>query len=194
MGHLERKVETEIRRTKINSAIINTLALSGVIAIWLVAPNVVGALHKLGVINFRQKKQGVNRSLTRLIQKGYVVVQRDGDKKFVRLTEKGERYAALLGEGRMASKKPRRWDGKWRMLIFDIPEKRKQLRSHIRSTLHSIGFQRLQDSVWVYPYDCEDAMNILKFEMKVGKEVLYVIADAIENDKQLRLSFSLPLE
>ncbi|MBM3261091.1 CRISPR-associated endonuclease Cas2 [Candidatus Kaiserbacteria bacterium] len=191
MGHMERRVAVEIRRTKINSAIIGTLAIGGMLAIAAVAPNVLGAMGRLGVLNFSQKRQGVKKSLTRLIRKGYVTIQESGGKKCVRLTTKGEKFAALMGEGKLAPKKPKRWDGKWRMLIFDVPEKRKQARRRIREILHSIGFQRLQDSVWVYPYDCEDLVMIMKAELKIGKDVLYVIADAIEHDKVMRSHFDL---
>ena len=191
MGKMERKVAVEIRRTKINSAIIGTLAISGMLAVAAVATNVLGAMGKLGILNFSQKRQGVKKSLTRLIKKGYVTIETNGDKKLVRLTAKGEKFAALMGEGSLAPKKPKRWDGKWRMLIFDVPEKRKQVRRRIREILHSIGFQRLQDSVWVYPYDCEDLVTILKADLKIGKDVLYIIADAIEYDKEIRSRFGL---
>lgn len=193
MGHMERAVAADIRRTKINSAIIRTLALGGMLAMLAVAPNVLGAMGKLGMLNFSRKRQGVQRSLSRLIKKGYVRIEKDGDKKFVRLTAKGEKFAALMGAGGLAPKKPKRWDGKWRMLIFDVPEKRKQVRRRIRTILHSIGFRRLQDSVWIYPYDCEDLVTILKADLKIGKDVLYVIADAIEHDKAMRSHFGLPI-
>src|SRR3989338_6355511 len=121
MGEIEKAVRVRIRKTKINKAVITTLAVTGGLAVALIAPNVLGALGKLGLINPRQKRQGVEKSLSRLIRFGYVILE-NGDKgKHVRLTEKGERYAAMLGEGRLVPKKPRRWDKKWRMLIFDIP-------------------------------------------------------------------------
>jgi len=54
-----------------------------------------------------------------------------------------------------------------------------------------IGFVRLQNSVWVYPYDCEDLVKLLKADFRIGREVLYVIADSIENDMWMRKEFSL---
>lgn len=107
------------------------------------------------------------------------------------LTRRGE---ALLRQWELraqARKKPRKWDGKWRVLIFDIPERRKTLRSQIRRTLVEIGFVRLQDSVWVYPYDCEDFLMLLKADFRVGRELLYMIVDSLENDNHLRRSFGL---
>lgn len=88
-------------------------------------------------------------------------------------------------------KKPKRWDHKWRVIIFDIPEKKRRTREKIRNLLFQAGFQRLQDSVWVYPYDCEDLIGLLKADYGIGREMLYLIVDQIENDKYLRMDFGL---
>ena len=77
------------------------------------------------------------------------------------------------------------------MLVFDIPEYRKTLRDKVRRTLISIGFVRLQDSVWIYPYPCDDLIALLKSDFRVGKDLLYVIADSIENDTALKKRFSI---
>ena len=90
-----------------------------------------------------------------------------------------------------ATKKPKRWDGKWRVLIFDIPERRKSVRDKVRLTLTAIGFKRLQNSVWVYPYDCEDLITLLKADFKIGRDLLYLIVDSIENDAILRDWFDI---
>jgi DNA-binding transcriptional regulator PaaX len=187
MGRLEKELRAEIRLTKLNSAIIQTLALSGVLAVGLIAPNVLSAMGKLGLINSYQKKQSIQNSFTRLLARGYVTLE--GGK--VRLTLKGEKIAALLGEGKLAPKKPRKWDGKWRVLIFDIPETRKGVRVHIRATLIRLGFKRLQDSVWIYPYDCEDLIAIFKADLKIGKDLLYLIVDKLEYDAPVRAYFDL---
>ena len=191
MVEIEAAVRSRIRRTRINKAVVTSLAITGGVAVALVAPSVLGAMGKLGLINPRQKRQGVEKSLSRLIRHGYVILE-DGDRgTHVRLTEKGERYAAMLGEGKLVPKKPRRWDKKWRMLIFDIPERRRRVRGQIRASLIHMGFYRLQDSVWIYPYDAEDLVTLLKADFKIGKDVLYVIADAIEHDLPLRQHFGL---
>ena len=116
MGALEQKNKRNIRKTKINKAVLGVLALSGALAVGLLAPNVIGALGRLGVL--RSQKQAVTRSLDRLVAQGYV--RRDKGK--IRLTQKGEILAALFGDGKLTPRKKKRWDGKWRILIFDIPE------------------------------------------------------------------------
>lgn len=189
MGKAEEKVRKKIRRAKITKAIISTVAVAGVITVGAVAPK---ALELAGKTRF--VRQWLYRARTRteqLMREGYLIRDAKGR---VRLTEKGERFAALMHEGTLAPKKPRRWDGKWRMLMFDIPEPRKGVRIKIRTTLHALGFLRLQDSVWVYPYDAEDFIAVLKTEYRIGKDVLYVIADHIEYDAPLRAHFGLPKE
>jgi len=184
---MERAVRAKARRTKINKAIIGTLAVSGVVAVGVLAPNALKMFGRAGLINPDQKKQSVQKSLTRLIRQGYVVLE--GGK--ARLAPKGEKFAALIGAGRLALKRPKRWDGRWRLLVFDIPERRRSTRIQIRTTLQHLGLFRLQDSVWVYPYDCEDVVTILKADLHVGKDLLYVIADKVEYDLPLRKHFRL---
>lgn len=57
--------------------------------------------------------------------------------------------------------------------------------------MRTLGFARLQDSVWVYPYDCEDVMALLKADLKLGAAMLYMVVEHIENDTHLRKQFSL---
>lgn len=187
MGKIERRIRAGIRKTKINKAILAALAVGGIFTVGTLAPNILGVAAKW----IPQRRQNVKRSLTRLIENGYVAVEAGGLQKRFYLTKKGERFAALLGEGRLAPKKPRRWDGKWRILIFDIPERRRRLRDQTRVTLVNLGFYRLQDSVWVYPYDCEDLITLFKVDFRVGKDLLYIVADAVEHDTPLKQHFRL---
>ena len=191
MGDIEKKIHAKVRRTRINTAIITTLAGTGILMMALMAPNALQVLKQFGPKQSSQKRQGISRSLARLIERGYVKVEGFGKDRSVALTAKGEKFAALLGEGRLAPKRQKRWDEKWRMLIFDIPERRKRLREIVRMHLVEFGFERIQDSVWVYPYDCEDLIALLKLEYGIGKDVLYIVADVIENDSALQKHFNL---
>ncbi|MEK7136257.1 MAG: hypothetical protein AAB821_01570, partial [Patescibacteria group bacterium] len=66
-------------------------------------------------------------------------------------------------------------------------------RDDLRNWLHGLGFVRLQNSVWVFPYECREVVMLLKFKLGVGSEVLYLTVEAIENDMWLKKTFSLPL-
>jgi DNA-binding transcriptional regulator PaaX len=130
--------------------------------------------------------------LTELAKAGYIKFEEKRGKKYARLTEHGSRTLALRGVllGQQI-KKRKRWDKRWRVVIFDIPEKRRQTRDDLRSMMRHFGFYKLQDSVWIYPYDCEDVIALAKAELKLGASVLYMIVEKLENDRRLREEFLL---
>jgi len=187
MGDLEKSAKKKAKRKKIASIILGTVGIAGVIGIALVAPNVLGAMGKLGLIPMGRQKEIINRARDRLLKQG--LLRRENG--FLRLTPKGQNKLRLLQLREAAMHRPRRWDRRWRILIFDIPEYRKSLRDKIRHTLEGIGFVRLQDSVWIYPYDCEDLIALLKADFKIGKDLLYMIVEELEGDKNLKRHFNI---
>jgi len=190
MGTLEAKNRKEIRATKIQKVVLQTIAAAGVLGVALLAPN---ALQILKLFNLDKKKKintnhSINYSRKRLIEKGLVQYTNNG---MLQLTTKGKEVLDKIEKTNFKIKRPKKWDGKWRVLVFDIQERKRSLRDKIRMNLNNIGFVKLQNSVWVYPYDCEDLITILKADSGIGREVLYMIVDKIENDKALRHHFEL---
>ena len=190
MGIIENK--SRKRRTKgdVQKAILSVVKVAGFVSLAILAPNSLQYLEKFGIAPGKGQKEVIKRSRDNLIEDGLLKYENG----FIKLTEKGEVKLQLLKIHDWSLNKPKKWDGKWRMLIFDIPERKRPLREKIRNTLLDIGFQRLQDSVWIYPYACEDLVNLLKADFKVGKDLLYLIVDSIENDRDFRKIFRLPIE
>ena len=108
------------------------------------------------------------------------------------LTEEGKRFAKKLHAAEsIRIRPPRVWDQKWRIVIFDIWERRRGVRDKLRRTLEKVGFRRIQDSVWVCPYDCEELVAFLRADLRLGEGILYLIAEGVENDAKLRKLFDL---
>ena len=149
MGMLEKGSRERTRRNQLRKIILHTIKAVGIISLALIVPNAVGAMAKMGLISSPRQQEVIRRSCERLVRQG--LLKRENKK--LRLTQKGEQTLRMLSLKEQLHRKPRRWDGKWRVLIFDIPEYRANLRHKIRDTLRTIGFVRLQNSVWVYPYD-----------------------------------------
>lgn len=187
MGKQETESRTRTRRHQLQRLVLDTVQAAGIIGVALVAPNVIGAMAKLGLMPSKRQRDVVNRASARLVKLGLLQWK---DSK-LSLTQKGERRLHLLKLRGFVIPKPHTWDKKWRVLIFDIPEKRKQLRKRLREMLTAIGFVRLQDSVWVLPYDCEDLITMLKADFHVGDDVRYMIVDSIERDQKIREHFEL---
>jgi len=89
-------------------------------------------------------------------------------------------------------KKPKKWDGMWRLVIFDIPQLRNAQRNAFRGKLIELGFVPLQKSIWICPYQCGDEMALLRdfFELS-EKEIRLITAKNIENDSYFRKIFRL---
>lgn len=187
MGQLETEVKKRKRRADIKKIILGTVAVAGILAVGAIAPNVLGAMGKLGLLPSKRQKETINRARERLLRNGLLVYKN----RMVCLTQKGEQALRHLELHDFALKRPKRWDGKWRVLIFDIPEKKRRLRDRVRQTLSMIGFVRLQHSVWIYPYDCEDFITLLKADFHIGKDVLYLVVEALEYDVSFRKQFGL---
>lgn len=86
-----------------------------------------------------------------LKKKGYIKIKNLENTEGVMLTGKGVERALEAKKLFVARKK--RTDGKWQMIIFDIPEERRKTRHMLRQHLSFLGYQMLQQSVWVCPYD-----------------------------------------
>ena len=187
MGNIEQRSRVKERNSRIQKIILGTVATASLLAVTALAPGVVGAMAKFGLIPMRRHREVIKRSRQKLIERGLLEL-RGG---FFKLTPKGE-FILRSGELRgFRLKKPKHWDKRWRVLIFDIQEKRRYVRNKLRRTLAAIGFIRLQQSVWIYPYDCEDLITLLKADFKIGKEMLYMIVDELEFDLPIRKAFAL---
>lgn len=193
MGKLEKELKKRARKENIQKAVLSGIAAVGLLGVAVLAPNAPQALKFFGIEpKTKWQKYNINHSFKRLKDHGLVCFETTSKGTFARLTQKGEDKLRKFKLLDYKLKKPKRWDKKWRMLIFDIKEERKGTRDKIRFTLKRIGFLRLQDSVWVYPYDCEDLVTLMKADFKIGRDLLYLIVDTIEGDIKIKNYFKLP--
>ncbi len=192
MGIVEAEAKKIRRRDNIQKALLTTLLIGGMV--------MVGAAPRINILKllgnkkrnpYRFKHQ-VNDALMRLARKGSVIFVIENGRKLARITPAGKRVLALEEEKTaLQLHKKKRWDKRWRVVIFDIPEYRRGTRDKLRLTMRTAGFYRLQDSVWLYPYDCEDFMALVKADLKIGNAILYMVAEKIENDQKIKEIFGL---
>ena len=123
-----------------------------------------------------------------LIKKGLISIEAKAGGRAIRLTRKGE-LEALLAKSVMA--KPVRWDGKWRVVIFDIPESARHYRNRLRRLLKQRGFIQLQASVFISPYPLNrEAISYLK-ETGLIKYIRILKVEEVDDDRDLRKKFKL---
>lgn len=137
-------------------------------------------------------RQNLSRSFRRLYQEKLVMekLERDGSISLV-LTPEGRRRVRQSEQKIIRIEKPAQWDGKWRIVLFDIPETKKSLRDIFRRHLQRIGFREFQKSVFIFPYECEQEIASL-IKLYDAKEYFrYILALEVSNTRRFKKTFSL---
>jgi len=85
------------------------------------------------------------------------------------------------------------WDGSWKLIAFDIPEKRRSERDMFRSLLKRKGFVGLQNSVFISPFADFKELALLRRDLKIEKHVSFFVAKShqSDDDSALRKRFGL---
>lgn len=193
--NIEERVKRRAGRNKIRNAILLAAYISVAAGLIVMAPNAARLLKYVekSVGPAPRLKRRVSQKYSELIAQGIFKRVSSSGKTHIELTEKGKELAEELAlRDQLRPEKQRKWDNKWRIIMFDVWERRRDVRDQLRDTLKEIGFVKVQDSAWVYPYPCEKLLVFLRTHLKLGHGILYVVADEIEHDEQLRFHFKLP--
>ncbi len=133
----------------------------------------------------KPSRKVVYNTVLRLEKEGYLrKVEKSGDKRYV---------ATLKGKTKILRflKKDKKWDGKWRIVVFDIPETKRKMRNFFREKLHDLGFRKLQESVWICPYNIADTVEELIELCNAKVYVHYLLVEELDNRDVLMKLFKL---
>lgn len=147
---------------------------------------------------FKGLKEGWNprtmrASLERLHTKKLVSFKENPDGSFsVLLTEKGQLKTREWEIETLRIEPPRRWDNKWRIVAFDIAEKRRKARQSLHAMLKRLNFHQLQKSVFVHPYPCEAEIELIRNIFHIpSQEIVCFIAETIPHARALKEKYEL---
>lgn len=184
---LKEQMTTYLRKHPIASntakVVFATALLGGVITTLAVAPGLGLILGKAVSASRRAK-----RDRYRKLWERFHAFKKRNLVEFVGENSEGEMVYSLTNNGLKEAKRflietlelkpPKKWDGKWRIIVFDIPEKFKFRRRVLQEKLREIGFYPLQKSVLIHPFPCEAETEFLKDFFEVGKYVeVFTTAD-----------------
>lgn len=157
----------------------------------LAVKEIAKTLKELKNLNVDEDK--IKKSLESLEKKEIINLEERGDEVFVKLKDKNnlvvKKYSikALLD----LKKKKKIWKGKWFLVFFDVPEIQRNKRDYLRIFLHKIGFYCYQKSVYVFPYECEKEILLIKEVVKGGKYMKYIVAEKIEDEEKIKTFFNI---
>ena len=183
------------KRLPIQTIALRTLYATGAITTALIAPKMLKLFPDVDRGKRQRKKLygRIDQALYRLREKNLIFFSKtEGRRPIARLTERGKVEVEKIILGQYLISETTIWDGKWRIVIFDIREKRRQVRQKLRTLLRSAGMVRLQDSVWIYPYPCDEFVVLLRSYLTTGtNELLYFTSEGLESDRRMREHFNL---
>jgi len=159
------------------------VALTSPFALTRLIPALVRARQKHG-------DKAVDKAIEKIFKDHFVqIIKKDG-KNILKITKKGRRKLITFDIDTI-SIKSQEWDGMWRFVIFDIPEKQRAARDVLRDKLKEIGFIKIQKSVWVCPYECENEIDFIAGVYNVEPNVNYLVAQKVDHENYLKVKFGL---
>ena len=126
--------------------------------------------------------------LYRLYQRGWIKFVDKNNTRFIRLTKKGKLQALL---SKMSMKPSLQWDGRWWLIMWDIPEESKSQRYHLRMAVRHMGFMQLQASVFISPYSVSREAMVYLNESGLINYIRIAEVKEMDNDKDLMRKFGL---
>lgn len=176
--------------------LLGILKTGAVLGLAIFAPGVLKVFKNSAYDNQWEEyyPSSIEKVAKRLYRRGFVKVEYESGSPVVTITDKGRVEVLKYDLDRLDIKPMKNWDKRWRLVIFDITEKHRNVRNLVRDKLREIGFYKMQESVFIFPYPCENEIKYLREVLKVPHSIKLIRADKIENDNDLRKIFQLPLD
>ncbi|MEK7200922.1 MAG: hypothetical protein AAB672_02230 [Patescibacteria group bacterium] len=156
----------------------------------IAAPNAAGHIIKLlGWVPDYKNKHGTEEALKSLEDKKFIQFWVENGKGKLVLTKEGRLHLASLRVKHIKLPHRNKWDGLWRIVTFDIPEKLKINRRRFARALNFAGMYNLEKSVFIYPHECKEQIFKIAELYEVKKYARYIVACSVDPDFKLKINF-----
>ncbi len=167
--------------TQLIHGLLKAVGAGGLMGIVLVAPNTLQAFDSLGVFEATTPRQRRNRLIAELRRQGLILETREDDQLRIQLTVKGIHRLQKMEIDELTITKPKTWDQRWRMVVFDIPKDYKNQRYIFVSQLRRLGFTMVRQSTWYHPYPCFEIIDeIVRY---AGLSQFVTVAEIVRLDE-----------
>lgn len=171
-------------------ALFALIVVGGILTLAVTVPGVLGAWGR-----YNKNKRQVQKTRYRQLWRNFHKLKKENTLVY-KGEEDGKAVYELAGKGKKRLQKflietleivtPKHWDGKWRVILFDIPVgKRKSIRNSFREKLRELGCFQFQRSVWVHPFPCETEIQFLKDFYRLGSCVTVWKVTEMQNGRVL---------
>lgn len=184
-------MESERVEAYIGRALLAMIGLGGILLIGAVTPNIFSAFGKFHQKHRYSEKQ-IIASYFYLRKRGLVKLIKKSEKTHeIKITKQGRTMLIEFAIESLKLKNQEKWDGKWRVVVFDIPERDGDARRALRRKFKELGLFQLQRSVFIYPYPLEEEIQFIGAFFDVEKYIEILTVERMLDDKDLRKHFQL---
>jgi len=172
-------------------AILYSFGAAGIVVIAIAVPNAAIAFQGLHKSLGKYEKNQFCRSFNYLKRKKIVGIGKDGDRTIIKLLDKGKERVIKFRLEDLKLTPQKKWDEKFRLVFFDIPEKYRYSRQIFTSKLREIGFLPIQKSAWICPHPCDDEIEFLVSIYEIRPFVRIVTFSSREIERYWQEKFKL---
>lgn len=133
----------------------------------------------------------LRQRLKDLRRQRYIKIWQDKEKFVIQITQKGKRKLLKYNLFELSIPTPEKWDGRWRIVTYDVPKGKDAAREAIRTTLKRLNFHQLQKSVYLYPYPCDEVVTFLRELYDIGENVKILTVGQLEDEEAYKEFFDL---
>ena len=138
-----------------------------------------------------KEPKNLSRYFSKLRQQKLISIETIGNEDKIVLTENGQQMLLRFDYENLKIEKVKIWDRCFRLAIFDIPEKKRKARDLFRFKIKEMDFVKFNDSVWIYPYPCQEKIDFVANYLGIGKYVHFALVKDITNKEKLERHFKL---
>jgi len=177
------------RADSITWGIINFLAKAGPATLQHIEDTFITNYHRRGLANYSHRS--IYNASQQLKAKGYVKISTKGKIVVFELTEAVKKQLLVFEKLSLKYRSPGKWDERWRLVSFDIPETQRKYRDTLRWKLKRLGLEQFQQSIWLSPYPLEDDFHQIIAEGGLQDRVFIIDTDRLPNETKWRRHFRL---
>lgn len=143
------------------------------------------------IFGLNKQPKNYSRYFSKLRRQKLVCIKEVGSDHIISLTDKGEKVFLRFNYENLKIKQKKIWDRNFRMVIFDIPETKRNARDALREKIKELDLVKFNDSVWVHPYPCQKEIDFIANYWGIGKYVHFALVKDITNRDYLEKYFDL---
>ena len=185
--------EKQVENLKsVSEVILAVGTIAGTLVLTLLAPNIFQYLNKMPWARntyrnrdtkWKDQQQKITKAIYYLKKEGYVELTPDGEDFIMKIKKKGRKKIRKLQFDSLSIPMPNQWNRRWWLVIADVPSK--EYRRHadfFREKLKKMNFYPLQRTVWVFPFDPRDEVDLVA--ARYGIERFVTIMEVLTLDPE----------